>query len=95
MSYIRKIKNFVNSYLLERANGKKSIIGENLNYTNKYYSDEKNRKAWVDKFHNEAVKNGMILSTGKAIHAHGTVRELRDKMLKPFKIVLPKDFKGI
>jgi len=47
----------------------KSIIGENLKYTNKYYSDEKNRKAWVDKFHNEAVKNGMILDTGKAIHA--------------------------
>lgn len=91
----RKVRNFVNSYLLERANGKKSIIGENLNYANKYYSDEKNRKAWVDKFHNEAVKNGMILGTGKAIHAHGTVRELRDKMPKPFKIVLPKDFKGI
>ncbi|EHU2107795.1 peptidoglycan-binding protein [Acinetobacter baumannii] len=96
MSHVsRKVRNFVNSYLLERANGKKSIIGENLNYANKYYSDEKNRKAWVDKFHNEAVKNGMILGTGKAIHAHGTVRELRDKMPKPFKIVLPKDFKGI
>lgn len=96
MSHVsKKIRNFVNSYLVERANGKKSIIGENLNYANKYYSDEKNRKAWVDKFHNEAVKNGMILGTGKAIHAHGTVRELRDKMPKPFKIVLPKDFKGI
>lgn len=96
MSHVsKKVRNFVNSYLLERANGKKSIIGENLNYANKYYSDEKNRKAWVDKFHNEAVKNGMILGTGKAIHAHGTVRELRDKMPKPFKIVLPKDFKGI
>ncbi|HCW4311891.1 TPA: LysM peptidoglycan-binding domain-containing protein [Acinetobacter baumannii] len=96
MSHVsRKVRNFVNSYLLERANGKKTIIGENLNYANKYYSDEKNRKAWVDKFHNEAVKNGMILGTGKAIHAHGTVRELRDKMPKPFKIVLPKDFKGI
>ncbi|MEB7640485.1 hypothetical protein [Acinetobacter pittii] len=47
----------------------KSIIGENLKYTNKYYSDEKNRKVWVDKFHNEAVKNGMILDTGKSIHA--------------------------
>lgn len=34
----------------------KLIIRENLRYANKYYSDEKNRKAWVDKFHNEAVK---------------------------------------
>lgn len=34
----------------------KSIIRENLKYANKYYLDEKNRKAWVDKFHNEAVK---------------------------------------
>ncbi|WP_171493105.1 MULTISPECIES: hypothetical protein [Acinetobacter] len=47
----------------------KSIIGENLKYINKYYSDEKNRKAWIDNFHNKAVKNGMILDTGKAIHA--------------------------
>lgn len=73
----------------------KSIIRENLKYANKYYSDEKNRKSQVDKFHNEAVKNGIILGTGKAIHAHETVRELRDKMPKPFKIVLSKDFKGI
>ena len=28
-----RIRNFVNSYLIERANGKLSIIGENLNYS--------------------------------------------------------------
>lgn len=70
-------------------------IGENLNYSNKYYSDAKNTKAWVDKFHDEAVKKGMILGNGIAIHAHGTTTELRNKMPKLFKIVLPKSFKGI
>lgn len=90
-----RIRNFVNNYLIERSNGKLSIIGENLNYANKYYSDAKNRKAWVDKFHDEAVKKGMILGNGTAIHAHGTTPELRNKMPKPFKIVLPKNFKGI
>ena len=43
----------------------------------------------------EAVKKGMILGTGKAIHAHGTVSELKGKMPKPFAVILPKDFKGI
>ncbi|MFW2175874.1 LysM peptidoglycan-binding domain-containing protein [Acinetobacter guillouiae] len=90
-----RIRNFVNQYLIERANGKKSIIGQNLNYANKYYSDSKNRKQWVDAFHDEAVKKGMILGTGKAIHAHGTVSELKGKMPKPFAVILPKDFKGI
>ncbi|MCY6412978.1 LysM peptidoglycan-binding domain-containing protein [Acinetobacter sp. VNH17] len=90
-----RIRNFVNNYLIERANGKSSIIGENLNYANKYYSDAKNRKAWVDKFHDEAVKKGMILGNGTAIHAHGTTTELKSKMPKSFKIVLPKNFKGI
>lgn len=71
------------------------VIWKNLNYANKYYSDSKNRKAWVDKFHDEAVKKGMILGNGTAIHAHGTTNELRNKMPKPFKIVLPKNFKGI
>jgi len=37
----------------------------------------------------------MILGNGTAIHAHGTMTELRNKMPKPFKIVLPKNFKGI
>lgn len=36
-----------------------------------------------------------MLGSGKAIHAHGTVSELRDKMPEPFKVILPKDFKGI
>ena len=80
---------------IERQNGKQSIIGQNLNYANKFYSDEKNRTQWVDAFHDDAVKKGMILGTGKAIHAHGTVNELKGKMPKPFQVILPKDFKGV
>lgn len=90
-----RIKKFVNEYLIERQNGKQSIIGQNLNYANKFYSDEKNRIQWVDAFHDDAVKKGMILGIGKAIHAHGTVNELKGKMPKPFKVILPKDFKGV
>lgn len=37
----------------------------------------------------------MILGNGTAIHAYGTMPELRNKMLKPFLIVLPKNLKGI
>nr|WP_111893481.1 cell wall hydrolase [Acinetobacter sp. MB5] len=90
-----RIRNFVNSYLLERSKGKRSIVGGNLNYANKYYSDEYNRRLWVDKFHDQAVKTGLVFGYGKAIHAHGTVEELKSKMPKPFKVVLPINFKGI
>ena len=90
-----RIKEFVNSYLIERSKGKRSIIGENLHYANKYYSDEYNRKMWVDEFHDQAVKSGLVFGNGKAVHAHGTVKELKSKMPKPFKVVLPVDFKGI
>lgn len=89
------IKNFVNKYLIERAKGKKSIIGGHLNYANKYYSDEYNRKKWVNKFHDQAEKEGLIFGNGKAIHAHGTVEELRKYIPKPFKIILPEKIKGI
>lgn len=90
-----RIKNFVNSYLIERANGRPSIVGGHLNYANKYYSDEYNRKAWVNVFHDKAVRDGLIFGHGKAIHAHGTVSELKDSIPKPFKLRLPDNFKGI
>ncbi|KOR14876.1 peptidoglycan-binding protein [Acinetobacter sp. C15] len=90
-----RIKEFVNSYLLERSKGKQSIIGGNLNYANKYHSDAYNRKMWVDEFHEQAVKSGLVFGNGNAVHAHGTVKELKSKMPKPFKVVLPFDFKGI
>ena len=55
-----KIRNFVNNYLIERANGRQSIIGGHLNYANKYYSDEYNRRTWVNAFHDQAVRDGLI-----------------------------------
>ena len=90
-----KISNFVNNYLIERANGRQSIIGGHLNYANKYYSDEYNRRTWVNAFHDQAVRDGLIFGNGKAVHAHGTVAELRKSIPKPYKVILPDNFKGI
>lgn len=90
-----RVRNFVNFYLIDREAGRKSIIGGHLNYANKYYSDEYNRKKWVNNFHDQAEKDGLIFGNGKAIHAHGTVEELRKYIPKPFKIILPENFKGI
>ena len=89
-----RIRIFINTYLIERSKGKKSIIGGHLNYANKYYSDEYNRKKWVNKFHDQAEKEGLIFGNGKAIHAHGTVEELKGFMPEPFEIILPENFKG-
>lgn len=89
-----RIRNFVNSYLIEREKGRPSIIGGHLNYANKYYSDDYNRRTWVNAFHDQAVRDGLIFGHGKAIHAHGTVSELRKNIPKPFKVRLPNNFKG-
>lgn len=90
-----RIRNFVNKYLIERANGKPSIVGGHLNYANKYYSDEYNKKKWVNAFHDKAIKDGLIFGNGKAIHAHGTVPELQASIPKPFKLKLPNNFQGV
>lgn len=90
-----RIRDFVNNYLIERANGRSSIVGGHLNYANKYYSDEYNRKKWVNTFHDQAVRDGLIFGNGTAVHAHGTVPELKNKIPKPFKVKLPTNFKGV
>lgn len=90
-----RIRNFVNKYLIERANGKPSIVGGHLNYANKYYSDDYNRKKWVNAFHDKAVSDGLIFGNGTAVHAHGTVPELQKHIPKPFKVKLPNNFKGV
>lgn len=90
-----RIRNFVNNYLIERANGRSSIVGGHLNYANKYYSDEYNRKKWVNTFHDQAVRDGLTFGNGTAVHAHGTVPELRNKIPKAFKVKLPANFKGV
>lgn len=90
-----RIRSFVNKYLIERANGKPSIVGGHLNYANKYYSDEYNRKKWVNAFHDKAVSEGLIFGNGTAVHAHGTVPELQKHIPKPFKVKLPNNFQGV
>lgn len=90
-----RIRNFVNNYLIERAKGRSSLVGGHLNYANKYYSDEYNRKKWVNTFHDQAVRDGLIFGNGTAVHAHGTVPELKNKIPKPFKVKLPANFEGI
>lgn len=92
----KRVKEKVIKHLEERSNSEKSIIGTNLHYANKYYSDEYNRKKWVDAFHDEAVKNKLVLGAGKAVHAHGTLKEFKSKKPKPFIVDLPNDFpKGL
>ena len=71
------------------------ITGGNLNYANKYVSDEYNRKAWVDAFHDEAVKTGLVFGTGHSIHAHGTTADLMRYRPKDFGVVLPQNFDSI
>ena len=90
-----RTKLYVKKYLKERANGRKSIVGGNLNYANKYVSDEYNRKAWVDAFHDEAVKTGLVFGTGHSIHAHGTTADLMRYRPKDFGVVLPQNFDSI
>lgn len=34
-------------------------------------------------------------ATGQPIHDHGTIAELKNKILKAFKIILPANFIGI
>ena len=85
----------MNNYLIERANGRPSIVGGHLNYANKYYSDDYNRKKWVNAFHDQGVRDGLIFGNGKAVHAHGTVAELKKSIPKPFKVKLPDNFKGV
>lgn len=90
-----KTKQYVKQYLKERAGGRKSIVGSNLNYANKYVSDDYNRRAWVNAFHDEAEKNNLIFGTGKSVHAHGTTADLMKYRPKEFRVLLPTNFESI
>ena len=90
-----RTKQYVKKYLKERSNGRKSIVGNNLNYANKYVSDDYNRTAWVNAFHEEAVKSNLIFGSGKAVHAHGTTVDLMRYRPKEFYVLLPTNFDGI
>lgn len=81
-----RVKAEVLAYLEQRSKGKKSIVGEHLNYANPYSSDTKNRKAWVDAFYAKSKKDGMVFGAGKAVHGHGTTKELIKSKPKPFNV---------
>lgn len=83
-----RVKAEVLKYLNERAEGKKSSIGEHLNYANPYVSDAKNRKAWVDAFYKKAEKDNLVFGSGKNVHGHGTTQDLVKFKPKPFHLSL-------
>ena len=64
-------------------------------YANKYVSDDYNRRAWVNAFHDEAEKNNLIFGTGKSVHAHGTTADLMKYRPKEFRVLLPTNFESI
>lgn len=101
-----RVKAEVLAYLEQRANGKGSIVGEHLNYANPFASDMKNRKQWVDAFYAKSKKEGMVFGSGKAVHGHGTTKDLIKYKPKPFnlnignggnsnQIYTPKDRKSL
>lgn len=77
-----RVDALVDSYLAERAAGRPSSIGTNLNYANPNYSDARNL-AWIN------ALEGPVLGRGDAIHRHGTTPELERYRPEPFAIGLP------
>lgn len=60
------VQAFVTNYLNERANGRESVIGDNLNYANREHSTPNNYK-WIDRL--DGPKLGA--------HKHGTTDDLQ------------------
>ncbi len=77
-----RVDQLVDSYLAERAGGRPSSIGSNLNYANPNYSDAVNL-GWIN------ALEGPVLGRGDAIHRHGTVPELQRFRPEAFAIALP------
>ena len=71
----------VDDYLVQRAAGAPSVVGDNLNYANPKVSDATNL-IWIYKL--DGPKLGQ--------HWHGTVGELRKFRPGEFGINLPKDY---
>lgn len=88
-----RMESFVREYLKKRASGQASSVGENLNYANPYYLGEAKPEtiAWVKEAEAQAKKTGQIFGSGKAIHVHGTPSADKQKMPKPFRVVLEDD----
>ena len=80
----QKTAEFTKQYLAQRVAGKPSIIGGHLNYANPHYSDSKNLK-WINQL---KADYNIVIGSGKAIHYHGTVPELKRYMPGAFKLVV-------
>lgn len=85
-----KTRAYVEKYLAQRENGTQSLVDTHLNYANPYASDAKNRREWVDEFYEKSKKDGLIFGSGKAVHGHGTTKDLEKFRPKPFGIKLNK-----
>lgn len=90
-----KVRELVLKYLNERANGAESIVGTHLNYANPYASDMKNRKAWVDEFYEKSKSEGLVFGSGKAVHGHGTTKDLEKYRPKSFAVVIDGKGSGV
>ena len=89
-----KMQNFVRKYIEERANGKKSIVGNATYYVNPNALDPKNMtkntKKWTSEVVSQASKSKLIFGSGKAVHYHGTPSADAHKSPKEFYISSPK-----
>lgn len=70
----RTVRQSVMQHLQERANGKRSIVGGDVNYANPNYLGQASAstKKWVAEVQSQAQKTGQVFGAGKAVHVHGT-----------------------
>lgn len=81
----QNVREFVGSYLAERAAGTPSSVGTHLNYANPHYADARNL-AWIN------ALDGPVLGRGDAIHRHGTTPDLERYRPNEFAISIPGSF---
>lgn len=78
-----RLSNLVDDYLRERARGKRSSVGDNLNYANPYASDRRNL-AWINRL------DGPSLGAGRSIHRHGTTAALERYRPGAYQVQVPE-----
>ena len=74
----------VNTYLIERAQGRASIVGTNLDYANPdpHFSSP-NNFGWINNL------KGPSFGKGNAVHRHGTTADKQKFRPRPYYILLP------
>lgn len=88
----KRLETFVRSYLIQRANGRQSSVGENISYANPNFLGEASSatKKWVREVEKQAKATGQVFGAGNAIHVHGTPNADRWKMPNKFHISTPE-----